>query len=1009
MAINVLSLPERLQRFSRKWLDRIHDHMMTEMSSAQSFCADLLQAYEVEYIPGRVFEQHPLKIRKPSNGGLFGEGRKEEYSQERMDLYLPEICIWEMKGPNEKLADHVEQVFRYWIPMQTRYVVLCNFREIWVWDTAQAGGTRDPLFTLKLEALPDNPDALLFLRGQEAGVLSHSEKVTREIAGQIGRVIQTKVYEAPEREREAVRERLTKFALECVFAMFAEDSGLIPSKLFTVAIDKALKIDDLAPVISLFMDFDRADPAERSNPDVPFVNGELYDGNYPAVRLERGMLTQFHAAAKGFDWREVRAEVFGSIFEMALDRDLRHELGAHFTGHEDIMKVVEPTVVRPWRERIAACRNHQDFMALLNKLRDYHILDPACGCGNFLYIAYREMKRLERYMMNEWERCYKVGRKKGEYRSCPPGPYFTVANLHGIDIQPWAVTLTRVVLWIGEHLANQELDLGESILPLKSLKDNIICADALFTDWFPREKDDPRELAIIGNPPFMGRHKMRAALGDDYVDQLHKAFPNNRNADLVTYWYPKAIAALRKGERAGFVSSNSIAQNESREASLDKIIEAGGTIHDAWKSYPWPGEAAVHVSIVNWISSKFDGQLILAGTAVISLGAQLSAGTDMSSAKAIRANEMLCFKGIEPGCEQFIIDRETRERLLLEDAQSANVIMPFIDGRDLNRSIDASATRWIIDFTFVSEEQHKLYPAVLKYLREHVYPLKIANNRKTEKEKTEWTKFRRTVMQMRMAISNLDRFVVVPHVSPHVLAAFLDRNTLCSNLIEVIALDSYYHFGILQSAIHEYWAWARGSTLKGDLRYTNTTIFETFPFPLLLAAGDGAQDGARDSVPYSAAEAAAPKPRSARKAGKQADLQAASAAVEGAKGKSTGHSPALHSDGHALSYNPRVVPDTPQAARVSAVARELYEKRQAACKALNLGLTKLYNLIKGKTPLSGLTTEHQAMVTELQVLHEQLNAAVCACYGWPEETWRDENEVLRRLLELNQRLSAAGL
>jgi hypothetical protein len=165
----------------------------------------------------------------------------------------------------------------------------------------------------------------------------------------------------------------------------------------------------------------------------------------------------------------------------------------------------------------------------------------------------------------------------------------------------------------------------------------------------------------------------------------------------------------------------------------------------------------------------------------------------------------------------------------------------------------------------------------------------------------------------------------------------------------VFALDSYFHFGILQSAIHEYWAWARGSTLEDRLRYTNTTIFETFPFPQLPDGG----------------------------------------------------------------YDPRVVPDTKEAREVSRIAEELYTKRQAACRTLNLGLTKLYNLIKGKKdskgvdPYASLTLEHQRIISELRTLHEQLNSAVCACYGWPEDTWRDENEVLGRLLELNQRISHA--
>ena len=164
----------------------------------------------------------------------------------------------------------------------------------------------------------------------------------------------------------------------------------------------------------------------------------------------------------------------------------------------------------------------------------------------------------------------------------------------------------------------------------------------------------------------------------------------------------------------------------------------------------------------------------------------------------------------------------------------------------------------------------------------------------------------------------------------------------------------------MQSSIHDSWAWQRGSTLKGDLRYTNTTIFDSFPFPLTDCAD----------------------PFTAGKEPSKAELLA--------------------------KYDPRTVPDTDSARRLSAVAEELYTKRQAACKSLNLGLTKLYNFIKGKQKLTDLRADHQEIVRELQELHEKLNQAACACYGWPEDTWQDENEVLSRLLRLNLALTGEG-
>jgi len=186
---------------------------------------------------------------------------------------------------------------------------------------------------------------------------------------------------------------------------------------------------------------------------------------------------------------------------------------------------------------------------------------------------------------------------------------------------------------------------------------------------------------------------------------------------------------------------------------------------------------------------------------------------------------------------------------------------------------------------------------------------------------------------------------------------WIDSKVLPDNQIVVIALENDYHFGILQSRIHELWAWARGSTLEERLRYTNTTIFETFPFPLHP--------------------------------------------MEGKLGRRVKHVATAQD-----LYDPREVPDTREAKQVDKVAEKLYTKRQAACIALNLGLTKLYNYIKGKTPLTNLSAEHQAIIVEQQALHEQLNDAVNKCYGWPAGTWRDDNEVLTRLLELNKLLTS---
>jgi len=1033
MATRELTIQEQLTGFVKRW----GDYHSTEIAGAQSYLRHLLECYGADdYEPGEIFEAHPVRVVKPQQGEMFGPA-KTVTSAERMDMYIPRICVWEMKGPQENLDDHVAQLQRYWVQTRPRYMVLCNFHEIWVYDTDEPDGTTTP-HKYKLQDLPENHEALLFLRGDEAFFPQASEIVTREAARYIGQAVRELIEESDDRIRD--RERITKFALECVFAMFGEDTGMIPGNLFENAMKTAQQSGDLSPVYTLFDDFGRANEYDRSNVTAPYINGPLFDREHPKLQVNKSILDVIYTASQ-YDWTAVRPEVFGSIFEQALDPAMRHELGAHFTAEADIMKVVGPTVVRPWSERIKACKTHKDCEALIKRMKHYHVLDPACGSGNFLYIVLREMKRLERALMNKWEERYntKYGKRKADRRKAPKGPYFTVDQLHGIDKEEVAVQLTRVVLWIGQHLASRESDTEEASLPLTDLSANIIKADALFSDWFRPEDDGVSELAIVGNPPFLGAKRLRQELGDEYVDAMYLEYPNNKSADLVTFWYPTAVKLLKKNERAGFVSTNSIAQNESREASLDLIYANGGKIYDAWSSYVWPGEAAVHVSIVNWIMSDRPITSYLDGKEVTSISRSLSDFTDTCPARIITLNADIAFQGVKPGSVEFMIDGDIKNKIIESDPISSKVIKPILVAKDLNRRIDQSNSRWVIDFNDMTEEEATKHPGAMSYVVKNVVPSKLASRQSERLKKLYW-QFESPRPGLRKAISELDCYIAVARVAPIPIYSFIDSEIVPDTALVIFSYDTHYHYGILQSAIHEYWAWARGSTLKGDLRYTNTTIFETFPFPLLSGGDPFAGD---DTV--GAAHAASVTENNARETGdaciaptgKHNDRSGAApgAGLKRSKGKKSGGGVAAATKGKgaltedvpgtavedalarptlnppALSdlksnYDPRQVPDTSEAARVSQVAEELYEKRQAACLALNLGLTKLYNLIKGKTPLDKLSDDHRALNTELQDLHVELNNAVCACYGWPEDTWRDENEVLKRLLKLNLALTS---
>ena len=633
----------------------------------------------------------------------------------------------------------------------------------------------------------------------QSAPLDRGEQATAQLADTLGRLVRQRI--AASADPRGARDQLAGAVLECVSAIFAEAIGL-ESLGFTDAIRQADASGDMRAV---------------------WASLDALPGQHPAIdarpSLDAAQIHTLHCAARDFDWSSIRPEIFGSIFEQALDPARRHELGAHFTREADIARVIDPTIVTPWQRRIAAISTPGDAERVVAAMRGFHVLDPACGCGNFLYVVYREMKRLELTLARRWREVHEL--------PPPPGPWFHREQLHGIEIDGFAAALARVVIAIGEQLAAREL--GLPIGPLEHLN-TIVHGDALVIDWHR----PAGALAIVGNPPYLGVRKLRRELGDPRVEALFARYPSNRAADYVTYWFTRALEVLRPGERAGYVCTNSVAQNESRAASIDLVLAAGGSITDAWKSYPWPGEAAVHIGIVNWVMSVWDGVRTLGGKEVLSISPGLTESVDVTVARHLGKNEGLCFMGVTPGNRGFVVTAEQRAEIVGKDPKSNAVIRPFLIGKDINREIGQRPSRWVIDFGIAEKTEAQAYSGAYKYIQRAVLVAKHSgSDRKTEAEKNRWWQFVRPRPELRAALKPLKSVLVVSRVSPHLIVSRQSAKLCFDGALMVFMFDEPYHFGILQSRLHSIWAWARGSTLEARLRYTNTTIFETFPFPPL--------------------------------------------------------------------------------------------------------------------------------------------------------------------------------
>jgi hypothetical protein len=792
----------RLLEFAARW----GGYSGSERSEAQTFLNQLVACYGVDRIQvGAKFEE-------------FGPGGF-------MDLFWPGVCIIEMKRPSEAehLERHREQALRYWQRSGTpsapapRYVVLCGFHRFEIWEPGAV--YTEPRAVLELTDLPDNLDALNFLAGRTP-VFERGTELTREAVALV-----TEVYQRLRERRAADLEVLRHFILQCVWSMFAEDLQMLPSHVLTRVLHGLLddasrsSADDLGQLFEYL-----ATPGERPQHGVyartPYANGELF--TRPArVHLEREEVELLLTAASDYNWRKVEPAIFGSLLQGALGRERQWALGAHYTAEADILKVVLPTVVEPWRERIATCRTLEDVTMAQQDLMTYVVLDPACGSGNFLYVAYRELRRIEAELRR---RASDMRRTAGLREQQTLAVYFPITNMKGIEIDPFAVQLAHVTMWMGHKLAVDELVIDESVLPLADLS-GIRREDALRIEW-------PRADAIIGNPPYHGDRRLRGELGDEYVEWLKREFRIGVK-DYAVYWFRKAHDRLGSGGRAGLVATNSISQNRGRGASLEYIAQSGGVITNAISSQDWSGEAAVDVSIVNWIKDPQVApvRFTLDGAEASGITPSLRSldQPDVASASPLPGNSGRAFIGqYVRGSAGFILDEaETRTLLARTDANYCDVVRPYLTGDDLVNDTQQRPRRFIIDFGTMSLEDAAKYEAALSIVRMRVKPARD----KDEDFANNWWKHWRPRPEMRAAVHGLKRFIVGTNTAKRIFFAWCDPWTCPSHAVNVFAFDDDFSIGVLSSSAHTEWARAQSSTLEDRIRYTPSTAFETFPWP----------------------------------------------------------------------------------------------------------------------------------------------------------------------------------
>lgn len=830
-----------------------------EKGEAQVFCDRLFKAFGHEGYKEAGAELE-YRIKKHSQKGISFA-----------DLIWKPRMLLEMKKKGEKLYKHYQQAFEYWIhavPNRPRYMVLCNFEEFWIYDFDKQ--IDEPVDIIKVTDLPQRYTALNFLFPDDPKPIfgNDREAVSREAAKKLADLFQSLV------NRGVDREKSQRFILQCLVAMFSEDIDLLPSgTIHNLSLECIENNQSSYDVFGgLFRQMNSKVPAYAGKyKDIPYFNGGLFSIVDPIELSQKELLLlggeEESACFK--DWSKVNPAIFGTLFQQSMDKDTRHALGAHFTSEADIQRIVRPTIIRPWKKKIESATSLKELLDLRKSLTEFNVLDPACGSGNFLYIAYRELVRLEIFLLSKIKSNFSESQFNKHLKTIS---LVSPKQMYGIDLDHFAVELAKVTLMIAKKLAIDEaydalereqieLELGQSeSLPLDNLDDNILNMDALLEEW-------PKCDAIIGNPPYQSKNKIQSELGSSYLNKIRSKYPDvDGRADYCVYWFRKAHDELRPEQHAGLVGTNTIRQNYSRKGGLDYIVANNGTIEEAVTSMKWSGDAVVYVSIVNWVKGESQGlkRLFIQENdndpskdwrfkEIERIGPSLSFETDVSDAKTIYENtkQGLCYQGQTHGHKGFLMSEKEGKDLILKNPSNSEVLFPFMIAEDLLGKSNAQPSRYVIDFSGKDILEAQKFKPVYDRVKDMVLPAREAAAQKeasrnkdalneNPKAKVNW--HHRNFLEkwwllsyarneLIRSINSCSRYIVCGRVTKRPIFEFVSSSIHPNDALMVFPLEDDYSFGILQSSVHWTWFINRCSTLKGDPRYTSNTVFDSFPWP----------------------------------------------------------------------------------------------------------------------------------------------------------------------------------
>jgi hypothetical protein len=846
MPLSWNEIKSRALAFSRTWADAAN-----EDSQAKPFWIDFFEIFGITDKRVGTFE-HAVKK-------LLGDKAKVDGF---VDLFWPGMLLVEQKSRGKNLDTAMAQALSYFPGIAERdlpqIIIVCDFARFRVHRLATGEN-----FEFKLADLHKNIKLFGFIAGYKAQVIQPQNPVNIKAAERMGKLhdaLKASGYgqESPHWQADHPLEVLL---VRLLFCLFADDTGIFqPAAAFRTYIEERTAVDgsDLGSRLAQLFQTLNTDPAKRSKvldeqvAAFPYVNGKLFDESLPMADFTSAMREALLDAC-ALDWSAISPAIFGSLFQSIMDDKARRNLGAHYTSEENILKLIKPLFLDElWAEFEKVKNNRNKLFEFHKKLRSLTFFDPACGCGNFLVISYRELRELELAVLRaSAEKTNASGQLSVDVHTLLG---VNVDQFYGIEIEEFPAQIAQVALWLMDHQVNLRVseEFGQYFarIPLRTTP-HVVHGNALTIDW---ETVLPAENCsfVLGNPPFVGAKFMDDAQRDD-TRAVFAGIDNAGLLDFVAAWYVKAAKYIKTtpvraepveaSPRCAFVSTNSISQGEQVGVLWGWMLSQGIHISFAHRTFSWSneasGKAAVHCVIVGFGLEDRPNKVIFEYDDIKGVPHPLQAnninpylidGPNVIAVARMQpiANVPAIANGSIPadGGNLLLSPAEKADFIVAEPAAS-KWIRPYLGAEGFLHS-DMRYCLWLAD---CPPQSLRAMPLVL----ERVKAVQVMRE-KSAKVATQQKAATPTLFtEDRQPRSG--NYLAIPRTSSenrrYIPLGYLEHEVIAANDLQIIPNASLFHFGVLSSAMHRAWVNVTAGRLESRIRYSVKYTYNTFPWPEL--------------------------------------------------------------------------------------------------------------------------------------------------------------------------------